>query len=76
MAEFQIDGLFTVDHFLNHTGGIGSENLTSFTLCMRLNINFLRGRMSHPLSYTSDFSDNTLLVYYVIEEGDYLDPIG
>lgn len=71
-----MDGFFTIDHFLNHTGGIGNQNLTDFTLCMRVNLNFLRGRMTHPLSYTSDFTDNTLLVYYVIEEEDFLEPIG
>ena len=76
VAEFQMDGLFSIEPFLNHTGGIGNRNLTNFTLCMRQNINYLRGKMTHSLSYTSDITDNTLLVYYVINEDEYLEPIG
>ena len=50
--------------------------MTEFTLCMRQNMNYLRGRMTHSLSYTSNFTDNTLLIYYIIDEDDFLEPIG
>ena len=71
-----MDGSFTIDHYMNHTSGIGNKNLTEFTLCMRQNLNYLRGRMSHSLSYASNINDNTLLVYYVINEDDLSEPIG
>ena len=75
VAEFQMDGFFTLESFLKHSGGIGQNNLTDFTLCMRHNINFLRGLTSHSLSYTSHIDDNTLMVWFEKSETDLLAPI-
>jgi hypothetical protein len=69
VAQFQMDGFFSIYTFLNHTGGVGPENLTDFTLCLRQNVNFWRGRTSFSFSYSTDLSDNALTVaFYQSEE--------
>ena len=42
MAEIAMDGLYTEETYLNHSLGIGPQSLTDFTLCQRMNINYLR----------------------------------
>ena len=37
-----MDGLFTEETYLNHSIGIGQNNLTEFTVCLRFNLNYLR----------------------------------
>jgi hypothetical protein len=59
-----MDGLFSEDTFLNHTGRIGPENLTDFTLCLQQNVNFWRGPISFSFSYSTDLSDNALTVAF------------
>ena len=31
VAELSIDGIYTIDSYLNHTEGIGPKNLTDFS---------------------------------------------
>ena len=42
VAELSIDGIYTIDSYLKHTEGIGPNDLTDFSLCLRYNINYLR----------------------------------
>ena len=62
MAEFQMDGLFTEETYLNHSIGIGQNNLTEFTVCLRFNLNYLRGFYTTFLHYSSWFDDNSLVI--------------
>ena len=55
-----MNGLFSTDPYMNHTKGIGKENLTDFTLCQRFNVNFFRGISSYPLSYANIQNDNAV----------------
>ena len=59
VAEFQMDGLFSDETFLNHTG-LGDENMTELTFCLRYNINYFRGSWHCLLSFSSRMTDNTL----------------
>ena len=58
--SFQEDGHFDSTTFLNSTIGIGSEDLADFTLCIRINLNTLRGREQYFLSYVSTEFDEAL----------------
>ena len=60
VAEMEMDGQYTIDSYLNHTEGIGPNNLTDFTVCLRFNVNFLRPRFSSMLSYSTYLSDDAL----------------
>ena len=42
VAEIAMDGLYTEETYLNHSLGIGPQSLTDFTLCQRMNVNYLR----------------------------------
>ena len=55
-----MNGLFSTDPYMNHTKGIGKENLIDFTLCQRFNVNFFRGISSYPLSYANIQNDNAV----------------
>ena len=60
--ELSMNGKMTIDSYLNHTNGIGPENLMNFTLCVRFNVNFLRPQLSSILSYSTFLEDNTLVI--------------
>ena len=70
-----MDGIFTEKTFLEHTDGIGPKDLTNFTLCMRFNINFLRGPFTHPFSYASNADDNAIIVWFEKKTNNLLAPI-
>ena len=57
-----MDGRYTVDTYLNHTEGIGTDNLTDFTLCLRFYINNLKPVQTSLLSYSNYLNDNALYV--------------
>ena len=57
-----MDGFYTTDPYLNHTLGIGSENLTDLTFCLRFNVNYLKDFVSYPISYSNILTDNAFLV--------------
>ena len=60
-----MNGQITIDSYLNHTNGIGPDNLMNFTLCVRFNVNFLRPQLSSILSYSTFLEDNTLVIELV-----------
>ena len=75
VAEFQMDGLFSIDTYMNHTGGISQKNLSDFTLCMRQNVNFFRGKLSHSLSFSTLVNDNSLIVWWIHDITNLLAPL-
>ena len=46
---------------MEYTNGLGSEDLNTFTTCLRFNVKFLRPIFAHLHSYSTFISDNTLL---------------
>ena len=62
VAELSLDGHYTIDTYLNHTEGIGPNNLTDFTLCLRFYINYLKPSTTSLLSYSNFLDDNALTV--------------
>ena len=60
VAEFAMDGVYTLKPYINHTLGIGPNNLTDFTFCLRFKVNYLKPIVSYMISYTSLTADNTL----------------
>ena len=60
VAEFAMDGVYTLKPYINHTLGIGPNNLTDFTFCLRFKVNYLKPIVSYIISYTSLTADNTL----------------
>ena len=72
VAEFSLHGGHTTDTYLNHTEGIGPNNLTDFTICLRFNINFLKPTTSSLLSYSTFLEDNALNVELLKQSGGYL----
>ena len=62
VAELSMDGQYTIDTYLNHTEGIGPNNLTDFTLCLRFYINYLKPSTTSLLSYSNFLDDNALVV--------------
>ena len=58
VVELSMDGRHTIDTYLNHTEGIGPNNLTDFTVCLRFNVNFLKPKFSSIISYSTFLSDN------------------
>ena len=67
-----IDGRHSIDSYLNHTEGIGPNNLTDFSFCMRFNVNYLKPEISTLLSYSTFISDNTLFIVLMKESGGSL----
>ena len=65
VAELSIDGIYTIDSYLNHTEGIGPNDLTDFSLCLRYNINYLRPIINTMVSYSTWWSDNSLLLIFI-----------
>ena len=62
VAEFQMDGRFTDETFLNHSG-LGSQDLPSLSYCLRFKMNFHRPPDSCLLSYSTQMDDNTLSIW-------------
>ena len=63
VAELSMDGHYNIDSYLNHTSGIGIENLDDFTICLRFNVNFLKQTSSSLVSYSTSTSDNSINFY-------------
>lgn len=58
--SFQENGLFSPKTFMKYTNGIGPTNLSEWTVCSRINLNFLRGQNNHFFSYTNALFDDAL----------------
>ena len=72
VAEFSLHGRHATDSYLNHTDGIGPNNLTDFTLCLRFNVNFLKPTTSSLLSYSTFLEDNAINVEVLKQSGGSL----
>ena len=48
-----MDGQYSIEPYLNHTQGIGPNDLTDFTFCLRFNVNYLKPKFSTLLSLKS-----------------------
>ena len=59
-----MDGVYTMKPYVNHTLGIGPNNLTDFTFCIRFKVNYLKPIVSYIVSYTSLTADNTLTLAF------------
>ena len=57
-----MDGQYSIEPYLNYTQGIGPNDLTDFTFCLRFNVNYLKPKFSTLLSYSTALSDNSFLV--------------
>ena len=60
VVSFQENGLFSTQTYMKHKLGIGSENRTDWTVCMRINLNYFRGRYNHFFSYVNALFDDAL----------------
>ena len=67
-----LDGRHTTDFYLNNTEGIGPNNLTDFTICLRFNVNFLKPISTGILSYSTFLEDNALNVEVIKQSGGTL----
>lgn len=62
VAEFQMDGLFTESSYMNYNEGLGYENISDFTFCLRQNLNYLRSWSTYSVSFSNAVSDNAFTV--------------
>ena len=60
VVSFQENGVFSTQTFMKHKNGIGSENVTDWTLCLRINLNHFRGHYNHFFSYVNVLFDDAL----------------
>ena len=60
MVELSKDGIYSSEPHINHTLGIGPNNLTDVTLCHRFRVSYLKPVVSYMVSYASLTADNTL----------------
>ena len=60
IVSLQQDGLFSSESYMHYVPGIGNGPLSNFTLCTRLNLNFLRGEDNFFFSYVNDDFDDAL----------------
>ena len=60
MVELSKDGIYSTEPHINHTLGIGPNNLTDVTLCHRFRVSYLKPVVSYMVSYASSSADNTL----------------
>ena len=61
MAKLQLNGLFTSQSYINHELGIGPNDLTNFSICERINVEYFRGTYSTFFSYATHYSDNSFV---------------
>ena len=55
---------------MQHTTGLGSEDINTFSICLRFNIKFLRPQLTTILSYSTFITDNSLLIYLQLLESN------
>ena len=61
MAKFQLNGLFSTESYLNYALGIGPNDLTNFSICERINVEYFRGVYTNFFSYASHYADNSFV---------------
>ena len=72
VAEIAIDGQYSVKENMQYTNGLGSEDLITFTLCLRFKVEFLRPEHTTILSYSTFNSDNAFGTYLWLQSGSTL----
>ena len=70
VAEIGIDGQYNVKENMKYPNGLGSEDINTFSICLRFNVEFLRPHVSALFSYTTFISDNTLYIRLKIHDED------
>ena len=60
IAKIGIDRPYNVNENMLYTNGFGSEDLKTFSVCIRFNVEFLRPELSSIFSYSTFISDNTI----------------
>ena len=63
VAEIALDGQYNVKENMQFTMGLGSEDINTFTVCLRFNIEFLRPELTEIFSYSTFIHDNSLESY-------------
>ena len=72
IAKIAIDGLYSEKDYMQYKNGLGSEDLNTFTCCLRFNVEYLRPHDPTILSYSSFIDDNSFLVFFTHESGNKL----
>ena len=67
-----MDGQYSVKENMQYTNGLGSEDLNTFTLCLRFKVEFLRPEHTTILSYSTFNSDNAFGTYLWLQSGSTL----
>ena len=69
IAEIGIDRQYNVNENMQYTNGLGSEDLKTFSVCIRFNVAFLRPQLSTLFSYSNFIDDNALSSWFTINNG-------
>ena len=69
IAEIGTDGQYNVKDYLLYSNGLGSEDLNSFSVCIRFNVEFLRPIITTLISYSTFISDNTFAAWLSFKDG-------
>ena len=72
VAELSLNDPYNIESYLNNTKGIGPNNLTDLTVCLRFNVNYLKPMVSTILSYSTFYSDNSLVAELSITPNERL----
>ena len=67
VAQFAMDGFYNLDSVLKHKDGIGPNNLTDFTLCLRFNLNYLQHKYLALLTYATYIDGDSLSVGFDVK---------
>ena len=69
IAEIGTDGQYNVKDYLLYSNDLGSEDLNSFSVCIRFNVEFLRPSVTTLISYSTFISDNTFAAWLSFKDG-------
>ena len=69
IAKMGTDGQMDVKDYMLYSNGLGSENLNTFSVCGRFNVEFLGPQVTSIFSYSTFISDNTLSMWLDVKDG-------
>ena len=69
VVEIAMNGHYSMKTYLQHSNGIGPEDLNDFTLCLRFSVNYLKPHDSYILHYSSFIHDNSLQFSTSLDSG-------
>ena len=72
MVEIAKEGQYSVEDNVIYKNGLGSEDLNTFTSCLRFSVIYLRPEWTSLLSYTSFYHDNTFYVGFEVRSNNRL----